>query len=94
MQYIRYTSEYISKLQIHQHSLLTRKVFFRHNFQYYSSSLYQLDLLIICISKSSLYSCHLYLDLDHHYWIILNLKHHWIILDLEHHWIILDLEHL
>ena len=24
---IRYTSEYISKLQIHQHSLLTRKVF-------------------------------------------------------------------
>ena len=27
IQYIRYTSEYISKLQIHQHSLLTRKVF-------------------------------------------------------------------
>ena len=27
VQYIRYTSEYISKLQIHQHSLLTRKVF-------------------------------------------------------------------
>ena len=25
--YIRYTSEYIPKLQIHQHSLLTRKVF-------------------------------------------------------------------
>ena len=27
IQYIKYTSEYISKLQIHQHSLLTRKVF-------------------------------------------------------------------
>ena len=28
---IRYTSEYILKLQIHQHSLLTRKVFSWHN---------------------------------------------------------------
>ena len=27
VQYIRYTSEYILKLQIHQHSLLTRNVF-------------------------------------------------------------------
>ena len=27
VQYIRYTSEYIPKLQIHQHSLLNRKVF-------------------------------------------------------------------
>ena len=26
IQYIKYTSEYIPKLQIHQHSLLTRKV--------------------------------------------------------------------
>ena len=26
-QYMKYTSEYVSKLQIHQHSLLTRKVF-------------------------------------------------------------------
>ena len=32
VQYIRYTSEYILMLQIHQHSLLTRKVFSRHNF--------------------------------------------------------------
>ena len=31
IQYIKYTSEYIPKLQIHQHSLLTRKVFSRHN---------------------------------------------------------------
>ena len=31
VQYIRYTDEYISKLQLHQHSLLTRKVFSRHN---------------------------------------------------------------
>ena len=31
VQYIRYTSEYITKLQIHQHSLLTRKVFSLHN---------------------------------------------------------------
>ena len=27
----KYTSEYIPKLQIHQRSLLTRKVFSRHN---------------------------------------------------------------
>ena len=27
IQYMKYTSEYIPKLQIHQHSLLTRKVF-------------------------------------------------------------------
>ena len=26
IEYMKYTSEYISKLQIHQHSLLTRKV--------------------------------------------------------------------
>ena len=43
-------SEYILKLQLHQHSLLTRKVLSRHNFHRWSSSL---DLLIICISKSS-----------------------------------------
>ena len=27
IQYMKYTSEYIPKLQLHQHSLLTRKVF-------------------------------------------------------------------
>ena len=31
IQYMKYKSEYILKLQIHQHSLLTRKVFSRHN---------------------------------------------------------------
>ena len=49
LQYIRYIDEYIPKLQIHQQSLLTRKVFFQHNFQHWSSSLYQLDHLVICI---------------------------------------------
>ena len=53
---MKYTSEYILKLQIHQHSLLTRKVFFRHNFQHCSSSLYRLDHLIIFIFKYSLSS--------------------------------------
>ena len=27
IQYMKYTSEYIPKLQIHQHSVLTRKLF-------------------------------------------------------------------
>ena len=89
VQYIRYTSEYISKLQIHQHSLLTKKVFFRHNFQHWSFSLYQLDHLIICIS--SLLSFQVIFIL----WI-------WIIsrsgsssLDLDHHGTSsLDLDHL
>ena len=31
VQYIRYTSEYIPKLQLHQNFLLTRKVFSTHN---------------------------------------------------------------
>ena len=31
IQYMKYTIEYIPKLQIHQHSLLTRKVFSWHN---------------------------------------------------------------
>ena len=31
IEYMKYTSEYIPKLQRHQHSLLTRKVFTRHN---------------------------------------------------------------
>ena len=31
IQYIKYASEYILKLQIHQHSLLTRNIFSRHN---------------------------------------------------------------
>ena len=47
------TDEYILKLQIHQHSLLTRKVFSQHNFHHWSSSL---GLLIIYIFNSSLSS--------------------------------------
>ena len=95
--------KYILKLQLHQHSLLTRKVFSRHNFHHWSSSV---DLLVICILqvffvfKYSLSSIHLRL------WIrivtgsgssSLDLDHHsiWIIitrsgssLDLDHHhWI-------
>ena len=60
VQYLKYTSEYILKLQIHQHSLLTRKVFFRHNFQHWSSCLYQLDYLIIYISGLLESSIHLF----------------------------------
>ena len=74
LQYIRNRDEYIPKLQLHQHFVLTRKVFSRHNFHHWSSSLV---LLVICIFKSSSYSSHIhlqvifYLDLDHHsIWII------------------------
>ena len=48
---IRYTSEYISKLPIHQHSLLTRKVFTVH--QHKSSSLEDHQSWIITGSSSS-----------------------------------------
>ena len=99
---MKYTSEYVPKLQILQHSLLTRKVFFWHNFQHRSSSLYPLNHLVF---KSSLSSSHLHLqaiigsgsslDLDHHRTSSLDLDHLsiWIIitgLDLDHHsiWII------
>ena len=86
VQYIRYTSEYIPKLQIHQHSLLTRKVFSRHNlsaqvlFSISSrSSSSHLHLQVIFIVKSSSSS------LDHHLiWSITgsssSLDHHWIII--------------
>ena len=83
LKYIIYIDEYIPKLHIHQHSLLTRKVFFRHNFQHWSSSLYQLDHLIICIlSLLSLQVIFIFksssLDLDHFsIWIIME-HHHWI----------------
>ena len=79
--------KYILKLQLHQHSLLTRKVFSRHNFHHWSSSL---DLLVIYIFKSSSSSSHLH----HRIWIITGHHHRiWIItwsgsslLD-HHHWI-------
>ena len=90
---IRYTSEYISKLQMHQHSLLTRKVFSRHNLSaqvFFSvssrSSSSHIHLQVIFIGKSSSSS------LDHH-WIIIeigsSLDHHCIIIkagsSLDHH---------
>ena len=67
VQYIRYISEYIPKLQLHQHSLLTRKVFSRHNF--ISTSLLLCIIWIIFIFKSSSSRSVSSLDLDHHHWI-------------------------
>jgi len=76
----KYTSEYILKLQIHQRSLLTRKVFPRHNLSAQvffsvsygsSSSPHHLHLQVISIFKSPSSSSHLHLDLDRHsIWII------------------------
>ena len=96
VQYIRYTSEYIPKLQIHQHSLLTRKVFYRHNLSsqvfFYvssesSSSPHHLHLQVISFFKSSSSSSYIYLDLDHHsIWIIIIGSGSSLDLD-HHHWI-------
>ena len=82
VQYIRYTSEYILKLQIHQHSLLTRKVFSRCNLSpqvFFSvssgSSLSHIHLQVIFIVKSSSSLSHI-----HQFWIITgsgsSLDHH------------------
>ena len=66
VQYIRYTFAYIPKLQIHQHSLLTRKIFSRHSLsaQFFfsvssgsSSSHLHLQFIFMIKSRSSL---------DHH----------------------------
>ena len=91
VQYIKYKSEYILKLQIHQHSLLTRKVFSRHNLSTQvffsvsyesSSSSRHLHIQVIFIFRSSSSSIHLHLDLDHHWiWIITGTSS----LDLDHH---------
>ena len=71
VQYIKYTSEYILNLQIHQHSLLTRKVFSRQNLSAQvfcsissgsSSSLHHIHLQFISIFKSPSSSSHLYLQ--------------------------------
>ena len=82
LQYIINKSEYIPKLQLHQHSLLTRKVFYRHNLlaQVFFSissrsslSPHHLHLQVISIFKSPSSSSHLHLDLDlHSIWIIIN----------------------
>ena len=75
VQYIRYTSEYILKLQLHQHSLLTRKVFSRHKLSAQFFFSYHLDhhqifvifIWIYIITRSVSSS----LDLYHHsIWII------------------------
>ena len=98
VQYIRNTSEYILKLHIHQHSLLTRKVFSRHNLSAQvflsvsSGSSSPRHLQVIFIFKSSSSSSHL-----HQVWVIESsskMDHHWIInkdgSSLDHHqsWII------
>ena len=84
-----YTSEYILKSQIHQHSLLTRKVFSWHNSSaqvFFSGSTSKLDHHWIIIKAGS--------SLDHHQsWIMTGssskLDHHWIIIkdgsSLDHH---------
>ena len=95
VQYIRYTIEYIPKLQLHQHFLLTGKVFSQHNLL--------AQLFFSASSGSSSSSHHLHLQVIIWIWIItrygsssLDLDHHsiWIIiigsgssldLDLEHH---------
>ena len=100
--------KYIPKLQLHQHSLLTRKVFSRHNiYQHKSSSLYHLGhrqvfviFKVIFIFKSSLSISHL-----HWIWIISRSGSSWSIItgsgstSLDWIWIIttgsssLDLDH-
>ena len=94
--------KYIPKLHIHQHSLLTRKLFSRHIFSAQvffsvssgsSSSPHHLQVIFIIRSGSSL-------DLDHHWTSSLDLDHHhwiWIIitgsrssLDLDHIWSIIS----
>ena len=55
LQYIRNTDEYIPELQIHQHSLLTRKVFSRHNLS--------AQVFFFVSSRSSSGLCHLQIHL-------------------------------
>ena len=43
VQYIIYTSEYIPKLQLHQHSLLNMKIFSQHKLSAQVFFLYHLD---------------------------------------------------
>ena len=77
---MKYTSEYIPKLQLHKQSILTRKVFSRHN----SSA------KVFIIGSSSMLNHHCIIIkfgslLDYHQrWIITGssskLDHHWIII--------------
>ena len=62
IQYMKYISEYILKLQIHQHSLLTRKVFSWHNSSaqvFFSRSSSKMDHHWIIIKFGS--------SVDHHH---------------------------
>ena len=95
MENMKYISEYILKLQIQQHSLLTRKVFYWHNSSvqvFFSGSSSKLDNHWIIIKVRS--------SLDHHQNLIITrssskLDHHksWIITGssskIDHHWIII-----
>ena len=87
IQHIKYASEYISKLQINQHSLLARRVFSWHNSStqvFFSGSSPDYHQCWIITGSSS--------KLDHH-WIIIKtrstLYHHRIIIkvgsSLDHH---------
>ena len=90
VQYMITTSEYIPKFQLHQHSLLTRKVFSQHNLSSQvffsvssrsSSSPCHLHLQVIFIFNSSSSSTHIH----HRIWIITRSRSS--SLDLDHHWI-------
>ena len=94
LQYIINMDEYIPNLQIHQHSLLTRKVFSRHNlaaqlFFFVSlgsswSSLH-IHLQVTFIFKSSSSGSGSSLDLDHHHWISIITRSGSSSLNLDHH---------
>ena len=90
LQQIRNTSEYISKLQLHQHSLLTRKVFSRHNLS--AQVFFSISSRSSSSSKSSSSSSHLHLQVI---WIQIisqsGSSQNWIWIIIEHHhwiWII------
>ena len=85
VQYIIYTSECIPKLQIYQHSLLTRKVFSRHNLSAQvffsvssgsSSSPHHLQVIFIFKSSSSSSYLHLKVIFIIGYGSLLDVDHH------------------
>ena len=97
VQYIRYMVEYISKLQIHQHSLLTRKVFSQHNLSslvFFSASTGSSHHLHLNSFESSSH-LHFQVIINLRIWIISRSRSSWDIitgsgssLDLDqHHWI-------
>ena len=101
IKYMKYTSECIPKLQIHQHSLLTRKVFSRRNLSsqvFFSissgSSSSPRHLQFIFIFKSYSSRSISSLNLDHHHWIWIITRYGSSSLDLDHHcWIITGHHH-